>query len=273
MKIFKSGIYLFFPYLKYNVLMKQNELVAIKERFQETPILEKTGLIDFIVASFPGKDRRYARFYLADILKSGIAYPVRTGIWKRADGKKAFSAEPEVDPILRKSLAKILPPCLLSVWDTSSLNRFLSLQSFQNFSIVSSFSYCQEDVFSSLSASSYFPLPLKTFLSAKEKPASPRLVLVSSMNEDAPLFRGRQKFNPTLDKSLVAFPRIEKILIDCFCGDVPLDPAQVREIFSNAFSTYFVNLSVLERYARSRGKKEEILSLLNELDLEEDDND
>ena len=93
------------------------------------------------------------------------------------------------------------------------------------------------------------------------------------MNEDAPLFRGRQKFNPTLDKSLVAFPRIEKILIDCFCGDVPLDPAQVREIFSNAFSTYFVNLSVLERYARSRGKKEEILSLLNELDLEEDDND
>jgi hypothetical protein len=90
--------------------MKENELIAIKERFQEKPILEKAELIDFIVASFPGKDRRYARFYLADILKSGIAYPVRTGVWKKANGKKAFSAEPEVDPILRKSLPKSFRP-------------------------------------------------------------------------------------------------------------------------------------------------------------------
>jgi hypothetical protein len=93
------------------------------------------------------------------------------------------------------------------------------------------------------------------------------------MNEDAPLFREGKKYRPTLEQSLVVSPRIEKILVDCYCGDVPLDPAQIRELFVNAFSTYFINFNVLERYARSRGKKEEIRSLLNELSLKENNGD
>lgn len=247
--------------------MKETELSAIKEHFQDRPVLSKSDLIDFIVRSFPGKDKRYGRFYLADILKEGVAYPIRTGLWKKADGKKPFSAVPDVDTRLINTLARVLPPCVISVWNTSSLNHLLSFQSFHDFSIVSSNGFSQEDVFSCLSNASYFPISLKNYLAFKEKPTSKQLILVSSMNEDAPLFRGRKKYHPDLGKSLIVFPRIEKILVDCFCGDVALDPAQIREVFSNAFLSYFVNFSVLERYARSRGKKEEVISLLNELSL------
>jgi hypothetical protein len=271
--IFKTGITLFIPCLKYNRWMKENELIAIKEHFQQNQTLRKSDLIDFIVASFSNKEPRYARFYLADILRSGIAYPIETNVWQRADGKKVFSADAEVDPLLRKTLAGIQPSSLLCLWDTSSLNHFLSLQSFQSLPIVSSFSPSQEDVFTLLSAASYFPLSLKAYLSLKVKPVSSRLVLVSTMNEDAPLFREGKKYRPTLEQSLVVSPRIEKILVDCYCGDVPLDPAQIRELFVNAFSTYFINFNVLERYARSRGKKEEIRSLLNELSLKENNGD
>jgi hypothetical protein len=87
------------------------------------------------------------------------------------------------------------------------------------------------------------------------------------MNEDAPLFRGNKKMRPNSPESLVAFPKIEKVLVDCYCGDVPLDPAQTKELFANAIQGYFVNFSVLERYAKSRGKHEEICALLRGLNL------
>jgi hypothetical protein len=253
--------------------MEKRELEFVQEHFRNEPLICKDDLIDFIVSSFPDKNRSYSRFYLADLLHSGIAYPVEKDLWKSADGKKFFSAEGETDPNIKRILEGILPPSVFSLWNISSLNRLLSLQSFHDIHIVSSYAASEEDVFYALVHESYEPLPLRSLRRYRNVPLSPRAVLVTGMNEDAPLFRKAQKLYSHSSKSLVAFPRIEKILIDCYCGDVPLDPSQVKEIFVRGVQDYFVNFSILERYARSRGKKEEILSLLKDLSLKGDEND
>jgi hypothetical protein len=249
------------------MLMNTQELKTIKKQFIANETITKNDLIAFIIASFPNKKPDYARFYLSDIFKNGIAYPVRTNLWKSSKGKSFFSAEAEADQNLFGILEEVSPSCLIALWNTFSLNRLLSLQIFNGVSIVSSYGFCEEEVFSKLSENSYVPLPLKTYKNSKDRLLSPKIVLMTRMNEDAPLFRGQSKCFRNLNKSLVAYPRLEKILIDCFCQDVALDSSQTEEIFTNAIKNYYVNFSVLERYAKSRGKKEEIISFLQRANL------
>lgn len=269
-KTLKAGIIAIIPILKYNKVMKKNELDIVKEYFEKQKIVSREELVDFLFNAFSDTKKEYSRFYLSDIVKNEIAYPVRTGTWKVAEGKKTFCYSEEKDDMhLLSTLTKIMPPTKISFWNTGVLNSFMELQSFQNFTIVSSFKYCLEEITTALVHSGFMAIPLKLFQKTQNIIWPEKAILVSSFNEDAPLLHGGTRLSVNSKSSIVLYPRLEKILVDCYCGDVALDPSQIREIFISSFKRYFIDYSVLERYARSRGKKEEIISLLSELGINE----
>ncbi len=63
----------------------------------------------------------------------------------------------------------------------------------------------------------------------------------------------------------VAIPRLEKILVDLVCEKdlfVSFQGEELRNIYHRALKDYDVSLSTLRRYARRRGKLEEIDRLI-----------
>ena len=63
----------------------------------------------------------------------------------------------------------------------------------------------------------------------------------------------------------VAIPRLEKILVDLVCEKdlfVSFQGEELRNIYHRVLKDYDVSLSTLRRYARRRGKLEEIDRLI-----------
>ena len=60
---------------------------------------------------------------------------------------------------------------------------------------------------------------------------------------------------------------IEKILVDLACEKMfrPFQDGEIVEVFSNALSSYTVNISKMLRYAGRRGRRQQIQEILNEI--------
>jgi hypothetical protein len=85
-------------------------------------------------------------------------------------------------------------------------------------------------------------------------------IIVKSMVSESPM----QEISPIIT------PTIEKILVDIYCDNVIYAAFQGREmqnIYRNVFKKYTVNVSTLFRYALRRGKKEEIETFVERLEL------
>ncbi len=68
----------------------------------------------------------------------------------------------------------------------------------------------------------------------------------------------------------IKVPTLEKILVDIFCEPFLFSSyqgAEQRNIFREAFDRYIVAPSRMLRYASRRGRKEEIIAFIRELDI------
>jgi hypothetical protein len=68
----------------------------------------------------------------------------------------------------------------------------------------------------------------------------------------------------------ITVPTIEKILVDLFCDKNLFYAYQGKElhtIFQEAFSKYTINQNKLMRYSNRRGKKEEFIKYLKQIQI------
>lgn len=86
-----------------------------------------------------------------------------------------------------------------------------------------------------------------------------------------------QKKNPVIVRQLLSrapiqtttngFPiaSLEKILIDLFCDQelfIPFQGSELKNIYTNAWTTYSINLSVLLNYARRRRREKDLIEFI-----------
>ncbi len=158
-------------------------------------------------------------------------------------------------------ILKVFPFLEVCIWNTSILNEFMTHQPFRFFTLVETQKDALSAVFHYLkeSHSAVFLDPgseiLENYLPENKMP-----VFVLPLVSETPL--------QTVDGVKVA--TLEKILVDLFCKPKLFNAYQGSElsnIYCGAFERYTVNLNKLLRYARRRGKQNEIQNYLNKLKL------
>jgi len=194
---------------------------------------------------------------------------VQEGILERIGrGKFVLGKEqkyrPEITAQLKRIYNKVhkeFPFLDLCIWNTSVLNEFMVHQPFRFFTLVETDKDAQSPVFHYLrdSHSAVFLDPdseiLENYLPENKTP-----VFVRSLVSEAPL--------QTVDGVKTA--TLEKILVDLFCEPELFNAYQGSElsnIYRGAFERYTVNHNRLLRYARRRGKQNELQGYLNKLKL------
>jgi hypothetical protein len=148
-------------------------------------------------------------------------------------------------------LSGLYPFLSFSVWETKQLNEFANHQLERNYIFVEIEKPLEQSVFRALQEE--FALP------ALYKPSEDDLYLYSgqvtlvvlALTSEAPVYGHRAA--------------IEKVLADLWANrlvDSIISSAEHPNIFEEAFSKYSVNKNALMRYARRRGKADEIKVML-----------
>ena len=144
----------------------------------------------------------------------------------------------------------------LCIWDTMWLNEFTIHQAFSSIVIVESERDTEHAVFEYV-RSNYSPV----FISPTPKEvdnyiiAARKSFVVKPIVSEAPLMMVNE----------TSIPRLEKILVDLVSEEdlfIAFQGSELRAIFRTALSKYNMSLSTLRRYARRRGKVEEIEELI-----------
>lgn len=198
---------------------------------------------------------------IRSLVEQNVLQRVGHGVYS-LQGKKTF--RPKVDESqydIYKRLKEAFPYSDLCIWSTSIFSEFMTHQPFQFYTIVEADSDSVSGMFYAL----------------QEKGLS------VFMAEDAHIIEryGNQQNQTYIIKSLVTqapveqvndivTTTLEKALADLFCDTELFNAYQGNErntIFKEAFYKYNIYLSRLLRYADRRGKKERLISYLENLHL------
>lgn len=172
--------------------------------------------------------------------------------------------KPDIPPYpkrLYKKLSQEFPYVKTVVWNTVILNEFMIHQPARYFTLVEVEKEVTQSVFyylRDLKHEAYLE-PDKEILE-KYVSDNKETAIIKSLVTEAPL----QKVDEILTVTL------EKILVDLISDTITFSAFQGSErktIFKEAFQKYTVNQDKMLRYARRRGKKEELIKYLNRLQL------
>ena len=229
----------------------------VKEWFKNNQFLMHYQLINELSTLLPNRKTGTHYATLHRLKKEGLIRNVRRGLYE-AGSKREF--EPAVSKELSglfKKLRKRFPYLEdLCVWDSRWLNEFTVQQALSSMVIIETERGTEDSVFEYIKASysrvfiDPTPKEIDNYILECEK-----CFVVRSLVTEAPV--------TSFDN--VAIPRLEKILVDLVCEKdlfVSFQGEELRNIYHRALTDYDVSLSTLRRYARRRGRLEEIDKLI-----------
>lgn len=189
---------------------------------------------------------------------------VNEGILERIGrGRFVFGEEkdfqPDISPDLKRLFNKVhneFPYVKCCVWNSSILNEFMIHQPFRFFKFVEVEKDATESIFHFLKGEnrSVFLEPgveiMNNYLPENKTP-----IFILPLVSEASIQTIKGVETPTL----------EKILVDLFCDSTTFfayQGAELTTIFKEAFERYTIHQDRLLRYARRRGRKEQLKSFL-----------
>ncbi len=196
------------------------------------------------------------RVWVHLLKKEGLLQRVKTGIYKRNAEKVVYKVP--VDYFMKQIalfLRKKYNGIMYDIWNVSLLNEFMRYTFNRSFYILDVepdikdfvFEYLQEksiNVFMDISKDEVYRYVL---------PSKKNTVVLFSLVSESPLEK--------IDDIYV--PRLEKIMVDIIANnvfDVIVDDTE--NVYKNICDKYIVNEKKLFRYARRRGKEEEVMRML-----------
>lgn len=233
--------------------MKKVDYSKLSEVFRNEKMLTTREIMNRLKLFYP--DAKYGTLSakLHHLKEEGLVRNVSRGIYALGS-KNTF--EPVISEELKRMFRRIRKqfPFIdsLCVWDTRWLNEFTVHQAFSSMILVESERDTEQAVFEYV-RSKYSPV----FVSPTPKEVdnyitpSRKSFVVKSLVSESPLMM--------LDKTSI--PRLEKILVDLVSEPdlfIAFQGVELKTIFRRALSEHNTNLSTLRRYARRRGKLEEI---------------
>jgi len=233
--------------------MKEVDYSKLYKLFRNERMLTTREIMNRLKLFFPDAKDGTLSARLHHLKEEGLVRTVSRGVYALGS-KNAF--EPVMSKELKNMFRRIRKqfPFIdsLCVWDSIWLNEFTVHQAFSSIVVVETERDTEQAVFEHV-RDNYSPV----FISPTPKEVdnyitpSRKSFVVKSLVSESPLM--------LLDRTCI--PRLEKILVDLVSEPdlfIAFQGAELGTIFRRALSEYNTNLSTLRRYARRRGKLEEI---------------
>ncbi len=233
--------------------MKEIDYRRLTKVFRDERTLTTREIMNRLKVFYPEAREGTLSARLHRLKEEGLVRTVSRGIYALGT-KNTF--EPAISKELKSMFRRIEKqfPFIdsLCIWDTVWLNDFTIHQAFSSTVIVESERGTEHAVFEYVH-NNYSPV----FVSPTPKEVdnyitpSRRSFVVKPMVSESPLM--------TVNKTCI--PRLEKILVDLVSEEdlfIAFQGSELATIFRTALSEYNISLSTLRRYARRRGKIEEI---------------
>jgi hypothetical protein len=246
--------------------VKVNKL-ELRNAFSGLGSVQKSDLRNFFVHHSQLATEQAFRRFLYELEKQQIIIPLGAGIYALLDkGSQSATKKKRFSPTwsqelghLSETIRKAFPYIQYLVWETKVLYEFMIHQPGQNFFILETEKDVAESAFNLLSQE----YQGKTFL----EPARVTMERYVLAQPDSILISRLVTQSPWKTIHGIPFPKLEKILVDIFVdGDkyYYFQGEELRRIFENAFSTYWINEKTLSRYAGRRMVSEKLLQFVRE---------
>lgn len=232
------------------------------EEFKEKESFSMNELYSFYKYFEPDLKEGTLRWRVYDLKKKNIIRSVKRG-WYAISYKPKYKPELSVEIIkISKVITEYFQDLKYCVWETSWLNEFLQHQSSKNIIIIEIEKGYEENLYFYLKDNFRHELYLNPhekeidlYITESRKP-----VVIKRLITRSPI--SKQPIN----KTKVAFPQLEKILVDLFSDEKLFyfyQGSEMTHLFENAIKRYSINYTRLFSYAKRRDRDEELKSFLN----------
>lgn len=232
------------------------------EEFKERGSFSREELYSFFRYFEPNLKEGTLGWRIYDLKEKNILRSVRRG-WYAISYKPKY--KPELSPELIK-LSKVIiehfQDLKYCVWETSWLNEFLQHQSSKLIIIIEIEKGFEQDLYFHLKDNFRHELYLNPhekeidlYITESRKP-----VVIKKLITRSPISK------QTVNKYKVAFPQLEKILVDLFSDEKLFyfyQGSEMTYLFENAIKRYSINYTRLFSYAKRRDREEELKTFLN----------
>jgi len=232
--------------------MKYNE---IRDAFSDKPLFTRSDFAKYVCAHKPELKDTSVGWLLYDMQKNNIINRVAHNMYKLHTSEEElhnYNNDLSDNAINIINLVKEKYPELeFIVWETRAYNEFANHQLWRNFIFVEVEKWLEESVFNALCEHTDYRVLFK--------PSKKEIVLYSEDVTVSVLTLTSEA--PTCDNQV----RLEKLLVDLFANplvDRIVSRGDYPGIYKEAFLKYKINYKMMLRYARRRGKADEIVSFM-----------
>lgn len=223
-----------------------------KKRFQKSTSFTTDEIYNFYENIEAGVKRNTVKWRIYELVNNGVIVRIGRGVYKFGESAD-YNPEltDQVKDIYRFVMNKF-PFAEISVWDTRSINEFMTHQPASFLTIFETETHTTESLFNFLREKKQ-----KVFL----KPDKATIENYISGEKDSIIIKQLISEAPLMEVGGIKTATIEKILVDVYCDEYLFHSyhgAEMDNIYRNAMQRYTINQSKLLRYAARRGKRKEI---------------
>lgn len=240
--------------------MADTDTYGVREKFIAYDYITKDDLYRYFTEQEPALKDSTLRWRIYHLKKAGVLLPVKRGVYELNTLPKKSLFDPpaskKMDDLYSIYFSSFkMEPCAL--WSTEWLAQFMELQPTYYFIV---FEIGKE-----------LTHPLFFYLKQEKKDVY--------LNPDREMMRDYvlERKNPVVVRTLLSraplqktrnglpIASLEKILVDVFCDKdlfIPYQGSELKNIFTNAWKNYSLNLSVLMNYAKRRKRSKPLLDFL-----------
>ena len=241
--------------------MKNYEFNMIEEYIKNKVLILENEFKEYFFKIFPNRNEKYFNYYLMGFYRNNLLYKFDNNKLKSTINRKKFEISLDLDIDLRIKLENIYPTTIISYYNISIFNNFISLQLQHNIHIIEVYSYMKETVLSILLNNNKYAVLEEDYDIIRKYANCGEIYIVKTINDDSPIIRRKGKINNT--SSVITVPKIEKLLIDILVDDFYKNnmSSEITNIYYNVLKHYQINQTTLFRYARKRYCYDKLLLL------------
>jgi hypothetical protein len=231
------------------VITKYNR-AEIRTALSHKPVFKREEILNLFYSRYK-ITASHAQWAVFDLCRDKVIRRVARNIYtlyKKEEDLPVYESDDSDETVeIRRFLEEKYPMLDFAVWEMRALNEFLNHQIERNHVFVEVEKPLEESIFLALREKVKYPVLYKPTAKEVSLYSGPLTVLVIPLTTEAPV-HGHEV-------------TLEKLLVDLFANPILsciISKNEYTDIFEEAQSRYTINRNSLLRYAKRRGKAEEV---------------
>ena len=233
----------------------------LKKSFESIENIKTSDIVLFFRNYKSELTQNSINWRIHNLVQKGILERIGKGVFRVGQNRLYIPEITSKQKTIYNTISSKFPFSKFCVWNSNILNEFSHHQSNMNFILLEVEKESLQSVFYEMkkNKNDVFIEPsegiIENYVIYQKNP-----VIVKTLITEAPLQEVEKVFTTT----------IEKLLVDIFCDKdlfFAFQGKELRTIMEEAFMKYSVNQNKIIRYANRRGKKEELINYLKQIQI------